>query len=113
AQPVAALPRQPADDEHGAPDDAVHDDLQRRDFLERVPVKRHHAPQHERGNGDPQAAAHIRLRRHASTTFAVRALASVMTTTPARMTAIAPRSCAVNRSPASNAPNSTAIGGLM
>ena len=37
---------------------------------------------------------------------------SLITTTPTRITPIAPRSCSENRSPPSHAPSSTAIGGL-
>src|SRR3546814_491924 len=88
------LPEQPAGDQHRAPDDAVHDDLQRRHRLEQVPVQRHHAPDHERADGHPQAATIERRRRHVDTsaagaTFGARALDSVIATTPSRITAIA------------------------
>src|SRR3546814_2734100 len=85
--------------------------------LEQVPVQRPHAPDHERADGHPQAATIERRRRHVDTsaagaTFGARALDSVIATTPSRITAIAPRSCALKRSAASHAPSTTATTGL-
>ena len=92
--------------QHRAPHDAVGDDLVRRHLLEQMPVQREQAPDDEGQRGGPQAvaivaAAHVRRTR-----------ARVMTTTPARITAIAPISAALKRSCAIHAPSATAITGF-
>ena len=110
-QPAPAIAQQqPADHQQRAPHHPVGHDLQRRHRLEQVPVHRHHPPDHEGRGGDRQPAAidgRLRACAHRRSTRA-----RVIVTTPARITAIAPRSCAVKRSPASQAPSATAIAGF-
>ena len=121
-EPAAALlPEQPGADERRAPDHAMQHDLQRRHRLEQVPVQRHQTPQREGAGRSPQPAPVEQRAVHPSrpSGATVRgaglcdfAFASVIATTPASTTAIAPMSCTEKRSAASQAPSSTAMTGL-
>ena len=98
---------QPTDQQHRTPDDAMGNDQERRHLLEQMPVQREQAPDDEGQGGGPQAVTGFAVAVHAR-----RSLARVMTTTPARITAIAPRSEKLKRSCAIHTPKATAITGL-